>query len=309
MPERTIAPAKPQERKEDIVDVGFVGLGTMGNPMARNLLKGGFALRVFDIDPAAVAALAAAGAKPALSAAEAARAAEVLVTMLPNGEHVEAALFGARGAAETLPRGSLVIEMSTIAPSATDRIARRLAEQGVRMVDAPVGRSSQHAVDGKLLIMAGGSDADVERARPLLEKLGDTIVHCGPVGSGARTKIVNNYMSITLNATTAEALTLAEASGLDPALARQVMLGTVAGQGHMGTTYPAKVLKGDLKPGFMVDLAHKDLGLALELAAQLGLTLPTGTAAKSAYESAREAGHGRDDWTALYAVARERIRR
>jgi 4-hydroxybutyrate dehydrogenase/sulfolactaldehyde 3-reductase len=176
------------------------------------------------------------------------------------------------------------------------------------MVDAPVGRSSQHAVEGKLLIMAGGAQADVDRARPVLERLGDTIVHCGPVGSGARMKLVNNMMSITLNVTAAEALMLAQASGLDPELARKVMLGTPAGQGHMATTYPAKVLRNDLTPGFMVDLAHKDLGLALDLASQLRLPVPTATAARQAYEQARNAGHGRHDWTSVYAVLRERWR-
>jgi 4-hydroxybutyrate dehydrogenase/sulfolactaldehyde 3-reductase len=155
--------------------------------------------------------------------------------------------------------------------------------------------------------MVGGPAEAVERARPVLERMGDTIVHCGPVGSGSRMKIVNNFMSITLNVTTAEALTLAEASGLDPELARKVMLGTVAGTGHMGTTYPAKVLKGDLAPGFMIDLALKDLGLALELGGTLGLPLETGRAARTAYEAAREAGHGRHDWTALYAHARAKM--
>jgi 4-hydroxybutyrate dehydrogenase/sulfolactaldehyde 3-reductase len=114
--------------------------------------------------------------------------------------------------------------MSTIAPAVTDRLARLMGERGIDMVDAPVGRQVQHAIDGKLLIMAGGSEAAVARAMPIFEKLGDTIVHCGPVGSGSRMKIVNNFMSITLNVTTAEALTLAEASGLDTELAREVML-------------------------------------------------------------------------------------
>ena len=121
-------------------------------------------------------------------------------------------------------------------------------------------------------------------------------------------KLVNNMMSIALNVLTAEALTLAEASGLDPELARKVMLGTPAGQGHMATTYPVKVLNNDLTPGFMVDLAHKDLGLALELAAQLCLAVPTAAATRQAYDLARAAGHGRHDWTAVYAVLCERWR-
>lgn len=287
--------------------VAFVGLGTMGRPMAQNVMKGGFALRAFDIVANAVDALAAAGATPAASPADAARGADIVITMLPNSSHVEEAVFGQGGIAEGIAPSALYIDMSTIAPSTTDAVASRLAERGVRMVDAPVGRQQQHAVEGKLLIMAGGQPADVERARPVLACMGDTIIHCGPVGSGARMKVVNNFMSITLNATTTEALTLAEASGLDVELARKVMLGTVAGTGHMGTTYPAKVLKGDLSPGFMIDLALKDLGLALELGQSLGLSLETGQTAERAYRMASEAGHGRDDWTALYAHARERM--
>jgi 4-hydroxybutyrate dehydrogenase/sulfolactaldehyde 3-reductase len=287
--------------------VAFVGLGTMGRPMALNILKRGFAVRAFDIITAAVDPLAAAGATPAASAADAARGADVVITMLPNSSHVEEAAFGPAGVVEGMAQTALYMDMSTIAPATTDALARRLAERGIHMVDAPVGRQQQHAVDGKLLIMVGGEDADVARARPILECMGDTIIHCGPIGSGARMKLVNNFMSITLNATTAEALALAEASGLDVELARKVMLGTVAGTGHMGSTYPAKVLKGDLSPGFMIDLALKDLRLALELGEKLRLTLDTGRTAEKAYVAAAEAGHGRHDWTALYAHVRNEL--
>jgi 4-hydroxybutyrate dehydrogenase / sulfolactaldehyde 3-reductase len=289
--------------------VAFIGLGTMGRPMALNVLKGGSALRAYDIVPSAVQALADAGAAPAASPADAARGADAVITMLPNGSHVEEAVFGPDGVAGAMASDALYIDMSTIAPETTDRIAKRLSERGIRMLDAPVGRQQQHAVEGKLLIMVGGEAGDLDRARPVLERMGDTIIHCGPVGSGSRMKIVNNFMSIALNATTAEALTLAEASGLDVELARKVMLGTVAGTGHMGTTYPAKVLKGDLSPGFMIDLAIKDLGLALDLGRNLGLTLETGQVAARAYEAARAEGHGRHDWTALYAHVRAQARR
>jgi 4-hydroxybutyrate dehydrogenase/sulfolactaldehyde 3-reductase len=287
--------------------IAFIGLGTMGRPMALNILKRGFALRAFDIVPAAVEALAAAGATPASSPADAARGADVVITMVPNSSHVEEAVFGRGGVAEGIGQGALYIDMSTIAPATTDAVARRLRERGTGMVDAPVGRQQQHAVEGKLLIMVGGADDDVARARPVLDCMGDTIIHCGPVGSGARMKLVNNFMSITLNATTAEALALAEASGLDVELARKVMLGTVAGTGHMGSTYPVKVLKGDLSPGFMIDLALKDLRLALELGENLRLTLETGRTAEKAYVAAAEAGHGRHDWTALYAHVRNEL--
>ena len=286
--------------------VGFIGVGTMGAPMARNVARGGHRVRAFDLDLAAVDGLADAGIERASSAADAARDVDILITMLPNSSHVEQAAFGADGFAAVLPRGALYIDMSTIAPATTDAIAARMAEAGIAMVDAPVGRQQSHAVAGKLLIMAGGAAEHVERARAILSLMGDTIIHCGAVGTGSRMKIVNNYMSIALNSLAAEALVLAERSGLDPDLARQVMLGTVAGQGHFGTTYPAKVLRGDLAPGFMIDLAMKDLRLALDLAESLNAPAETGTAAQTAYESARSAGRGREDWTAVYAATRRR---
>jgi 4-hydroxybutyrate dehydrogenase/sulfolactaldehyde 3-reductase len=139
-------------------------------------------------------------------------------------------------------QNTVLIDMSTILPVVTDEIAERLAATGRRLVDAPVGRTSRHAEEGKLLIMAGGDAADVEAVRPILDCMGDTIIHCGPTGSGARVKLINNYMSIACNVVTAEALTLAERSGVDRDLAIEVMMGTTAGQGHLATTYPGKVL-------------------------------------------------------------------
>ena len=153
--------------------------------------------------------------------------------------------------------------------------------------------------------MAGGEESDVSAARPILECMGDTIIHCGPAGSGSRMKLINNYMSIACNVVTAEALTLAERSGLSRDLAIEVMMGTTAGQGHLATTYPAKVLKGDVTPGFMVDLAHKDMGLALDFAAHLKVPLPMGAAARQTYTQAQVQNRGRDDWTAILEAVRK----
>jgi 4-hydroxybutyrate dehydrogenase/sulfolactaldehyde 3-reductase len=286
--------------------IGFIGVGTMGAPMAANLAKGGHAVRAFDINAEAVAKLAALGIEAASSPADAAGDADVLITMLPNSRHVEAAAFGPDGFADALPATALYIDMSTIAPAMTDSIGARLRERGRAMVDAPVGRQQSHAVAGKLLIMVGGDTGNVERAMPILSLMGDTIVHCGDLGAGIRMKVVNNFMSIALNSLTSEALVLAERAGLDPELARTVMLGTAAGQGHLGSTYPAKVLQGDLAPGFAVDLAHKDMGLAFELADSLAVPIDTGRAALRAYEQARQDGRGGQDWTAIHASARAR---
>ncbi|MDH3660933.1 MAG: sulfolactaldehyde 3-reductase [Alphaproteobacteria bacterium] len=284
--------------------IGFVGTGVMGLPMARNVIKSGIEVTAFDINPDALQTIRQDGGSIAESAKGAAAGADAVITMLPNGDHVLKAVFGENGAIEGMGDGALLIDMSTILPTVTDEVASRLVAAGHRLVDAPVGRTSRHAEEGKLLIMAGGEADDVEAARPVLECMGDTIIHCGPAGSGARMKLINNYMSIACNVVTAEALTLAEQSGLDRDLAIEVMMGTTAGQGHLATTYPAKVLKGDVTPGFMVDLAHKDMGLALDFAAALKTPMPMGAAARQVYSSAQVQGRGRDDWTAILETVR-----
>ncbi|MGI9491605.1 MAG: sulfolactaldehyde 3-reductase [Geminicoccaceae bacterium] len=289
---------------EGAMRIGFIGTGVMGLPMARNVIKGGFEVTAFDINPDALQTIRQDGGSVADSAKEAASGVDAVITMLPNSDHVMEAIFGENGAVHGMTEGTVLIDMSTILPTVTDEIASKLKASGHRLVDAPVGRTSQHAVEGKLLIMAGGDAKDVEAARPLLACMGDTIIHCGPAGSGARMKLINNYMSIACNVVTAEALTLAEQSGLDRDLAIEVMMGTTAGRGHLATTYPAKVLKGDVTPGFMVDLAHKDMGLALDFASHLKVPLPMGAAARQTYTSAQVQGRGRDDWTTILETVR-----
>ena len=200
---------------------------------------------------------------------------------------------------------ALFIDTSTILPADTDEISKKLKIQNRRMIDAPVGRLAQNAVDGTLLFMVGGSESDLEIARPILDILGDKIVHCGPVGSGTRMKIVNNYQSTSLNVLTAETLTLAKATGLDIDMAIEVMNETTAGRGHMKATYPNQVLSGNIDPGFMIDLAHKDLGLALETTAKLRTPAFLGAAARQAYTIAQSKGKGRKDWTAIYSILLE----
>jgi 4-hydroxybutyrate dehydrogenase/sulfolactaldehyde 3-reductase len=277
--------------------VGFIGLGQMGGPMSRNLMKGGYRLKVHDVDRAAVDRLVKDGAEAAASPREAAEGAEAVFTILPIGAVVEEVVFGPAGVAEGVAGDALYVDMSTILPADTDRIGGRLAGRGIAMVDAPVGRTSAAAAAGKSLFMVGGTKENVERARPYLEKMGDTIVHCGPLGAGSRMKIVNNYMSIVSNLLTAETLTLAESCGIGREVALEVMRRTPAGRGHLNTTWPDKALKDDPEPAFMLDLAFKDLGLALDMAGQLDVPLATGAAARQIYALARGQGHGRHDWT------------
>ena len=285
--------------------VGFIGVGVMGMPMARNLIGGGHRVRAFDVDSGALEAIGQDGAAQARSAGDAALGADFVITMLPTGDHVAEAVFGVDGIAGSLGRDSLLIDMSTGLPAHFDTTARRLESEGRRMIDAPVGRTSREAEEGTLLIMVGGDAEDVARAGPVLECMGDTIVHCGPAGAGIRTKLVNNYLSIVSNVVVAEALALAEGAGVDRDIAIDVLMGTTAGRGHLATTYPAKVLADDLEPGFMVDLARKDLGLALRMSAESGSSSSMGIAAIPFYESAQDHGMGRKDWTAIYNLIRD----
>ena len=285
--------------------VAFIGLGVMGEPMARNLLKGGHIVRAFDVRPEALESIKKDNAIAADSPAGAANDAEFIFTMLPSGKEVYQAAFGDEGFAQSMSEKTLLIDTSTILPADTDEIAGKLATTKRRMIDAPVGRLARNAVEGTLLFMVGGSESDLEHARPLLDLLGDKIVHCGSVGMGSRMKIVNNYQSTSLIVLTAETLTLAEASGLDVNLAIEVMRETTAGRGHMNATYPDQVLSGNIKPGFMIDLAHKDLGLALETMAKHHTPALLGEAARQSYSIAQSSGQGRKDWTAIYLTLRK----
>ena len=285
--------------------VAFIGLGIMGEPMARNLLKGGHIVRAFDVRTDAMVDIAKEGAVSADSPADAVAGAEYIFTMLPSGKEVNQAVFGENGFAQSMTENSLFIDTSTILPADTDEISAKLAAKGLKMMDAPVGRLAQNAIEGTLLFMVGGSESDLEQARPLLNILGDMIVHCGAVGMGSRMKIVNNYQSTALNILTAETLTLAKASGLDVNLAVEVMRETTAGRGHMNATYPNQVLSGNIEPGFMIDLAHKDLGLALETTAALRAPAFLGAAARQAYSIAQSNVQGRKDWTSVYLTLQQ----
>ena len=284
--------------------IAFIGLGQMGAPMASNLLKQGHQLSVFDVNADAVQRLVEKGAQPARSPAQAAEGAEFVITMLPNGDLVHSVLLGEGGVCESLSPQALVIDMSTIHPLQTDKLIADLRAKGFSMMDVPVGRTSDHAVAGTLLLLAGGTPDQVERATPVLMAMGNELINAGGPGMGIRVKLINNYMSIALNALSAEAAVLGEALGLSFDVALQVMSGTPAGKGHFTTSWPNKVLKGDLSPAFMIDLAHKDLGIALDVANQLHVPMPLGAASREVYNQARAAGRGREDWTAILEQVR-----
>lgn len=281
-------------------NVGFIGLGTMGLAMAQNLIKAGHTVVGFDPAATTMDAHVLNGGQSVKSPAEAAKGADFVITMLPNGGIVRHAIFDFGGVIEGMSESAILIDMSTIHPSETDSIRKDLAAKNISMVDAPVGRTSVEAASGTSLFMVGAEQHDFEAVRPILEGMGDTIIDCGGPGTGSRMKIVNNLMTTSLNVLTAQILTFSDATGLDRDLAVSVMNGTAAGRGHMSTTYPAKVLKGDLTPAFMIDLAKKDLDIALTLSKELGVSLSLPTQAETIYADAQKAGRGRQDWTAIY---------
>ena len=288
-----------------MANIAFIGLGQMGFPMASNLLKKGHNLKVYDINQEPVNKLIDLGAIGANSPKDAAMNSDFIITMLPNGQLVKNVIFGENGVIESVSKNTLIIDMSTIHPLESDEIRQQLHNQNIEFMDSPVGRTSDNAISGTLLILAGGTEEQIKRASPILLCMGSEIVNTGGPGKGIRVKLINNFMSIALNALSAEAATLCEALDLPLDTALSVMAGTPASKGHFTTTWPNKVLKGDLSPAFMIDLAHKDLGLALDVANKLHVPLFMGSASREIYSQARAKGRGRQDWTAILEHMRE----
>jgi len=282
--------------------IGFVGLGRMGRPMASNLARKGSRLVVHDINRAAVAELEKLQCRGAESAAQVAQEAPLVVTMLPNSAVVSAIVGGPDGLLAHVKPGGLIMDMSTVSPETTDALAKQAAAKGIGFVDAPVGRLAEHADRGESLFMVGGSDADFARVKPLLEAMGTTIHHCGPVGSGTRMKLVNNFLAVGLCEMNAEALALSQRFGLVLEKTLDVLYGTTATNGQLKLNWPNKVLKGDTTPGFTIDLAHKDLSLIVDAANAAKVPMPMAAAAREAFSAARASGFGGQDFSAMVDV-------
>jgi 4-hydroxybutyrate dehydrogenase/sulfolactaldehyde 3-reductase len=279
--------------------IGFIGLGRMGKAMAANLIGKGFALTVLDIDPRPVQALVAMGARAGAGVAQLARDCGIVITMLPTAVEVEQVAMGAEGVFANAARGSLLMDMSTIDPLATDRLQAAALARGLSVVDAPVGRLAEHADRGESLFMVGASDADLARVRPLLDAMGTTVYHCGGVGTGGRTKLVNNYVAVTLTQVNAEALALSQRMGLDITRTLAVLLGTSANNGQLRMNFPNKVLAGDTTPGFTIDLAHKDMGLVLAAAHAARVPMPVAAAVFESFSLARASDYGGIDFSGI----------
>jgi 4-hydroxybutyrate dehydrogenase / sulfolactaldehyde 3-reductase len=294
--------------------IGFIGLGNMGRPMATNLCRKGFSLVVRDIQPGPVHVLEEAGARSAVDCGAVAAASDIVFTMLPDSATVVNVVSGADGVLAHLAKGGVIVDMSTIDPLVTDRLAAAAEAKGCAFVDAPVGRLASHAARGESLFMVGATDEAFARVRPLLEAMGTTIHHCGGVGSGMRTKLVNNYLAIVSCAFNAEAVALSQRFGLSLETTLEVIHGTTATNGQLKIAWPTKVLTGDTEPGFTVDLAHKDLTLIIEAANVAQVPVPIAAAARESFSTARGQGQGRRDfsvmadvWCDLAHVARPRL--
>ena len=286
--------------------IAFIGTGTMGRPMLANLVKKGFAVAAYDIVPAALDGAVAAGARAAESAAGAARGADLTVTMLPSSSHVESAYLGPQGVLDGATTGTLCVDMSTIDPAVSRRVAEALRGRGVRFIDAPVSGGVPRATDGTLAIMIGGDGRDVEEARPALAAMGANLIHVGPVGAGEVAKLCNNLIAGVSAVAVSEAFRIAEGFGIDQKILTEVISKSSGNTWVMGAAHPVPGMmpsapsSRDYEPGFMTDLMAKDLCLAVNAARELRIPVLVSPAAQQALRLASSHGLGRKDFTAIY---------
>jgi len=279
--------------------IAFIGIGTMGAPMARRLIKTGFRLAVHDAFPGAREGFANDRCTVALTARDATHEAAAVITMLPTAKDVRQALFGPGGVVEGAQKGTIVLEMSTIDAQESGLISRDLEAVGLRMIDVPVARTPEHAHAGTLLAIAGGEKHVIARVMPILNAFCEQVFHAGPQGSGIRLKLINNYMSMVGMVLAAEGLTLAKKAGIDRAQALRLLALTPAGRGQLTTNFPRKVLQGDIDPDFPLRMGLKDLKLSLELGDELSCPLFLGANARMIYAQAGAWDRSDQDCTAI----------
>jgi 2-hydroxy-3-oxopropionate reductase len=281
--------------------VGFIGLGIMGRPMARNLLAAGVPLTVHSRSPGPVDELVDAGAARAGSPGEVAAAADVVIAMLPDSPDVEAVVLGADGVAEGAAAGSLMIDMSTIDPSVSRRVASALAERDVQALDAPVSGGERGAIDGTLSIMVGGEPEAFARAVPLFEILGSRAVHIGPAGAGQVAKACNQLVVASTIEAVAEAIALAERAGVDAAKVREALLGGFAGSKIL-ELHGQRMLDRTFEPGFRIRLHAKDARIVRSLAEEVQLPLPGFGPVAAALDRLSAEGGGDLDHSGLFTL-------
>lgn len=278
--------------------VGFIGLGIMGGGMARNLLKNGFAVTVWNRSADKVTPILEAGASAGDSPADVAAKSDIVITCVSDTPDVEAVILGGNGVIHGLKAGGLVIDMSTISPKATREIAARLSERGIAMLDAPISGGSEGAARGTLSIMVGGDAALFERALPVFQAMGKTITHVGGQGDGQMVKLVNQILVVVNMLAVGEALLFAQAGGLDLEKTLNAVAGGAAGS-WMLSNRGSQAIKRDWRPGFTIDLQQKDLRLALEAASELGIPVLATSMVSNLYRTLQARGLGSEGNHAL----------
>lgn len=294
-----------------MANIAFIGLGNMGGPMAANLLKAGHSVSVFDLMPEAVQELVGLGASAAPSAIDAVQGVEFVVTMLPAGKHVEAVYLGEEGLLNHVGNDTVLLDSSTIDAATARRVAEAANAKNIAVMDTPVSGGVAAAAAGTLAFMCGGSEKTFARAKPILEGMGKNIFHAGDHGAGQVAKICNNMLLSILMTGTSEALQLGVDNGLDPVKLSEIMLAS-SGRNWTLEVYnpypgvmPNAPASNDYKPGFMVDLMCKDLGLAMETAGQSGSKTPMGGKAQELYKAHQEAGNGKLDFSSVLNVLKQ----
>ena len=284
--------------------VAFIGMGTMGAAMALNILKAGHAVTVHNRTREREEPVAAAGARRSASPQEAARNAEIIVTCVSDTPDAEAVILGANGVIHGAPTGAIVVDMSTISPSATRRMAGELGKKGIRMLDAPVSGGSEGAQKGTLTIMVGGDAADVAKAMPVLSAMGKSITHIGPSGAGQFTKAINQVIIAGVYLAVAEGMTLGLKAGLDMEKVVQALAGGAAGSWVLNFR-SANMIKNEYPLGFRVRLHRKDVAIAMETARELGVFLPTTALVEQIENGLISQGYGDEDMSAMARLIRK----
>lgn len=298
-----------------MANIAFIGLGNMGAPMAINLVKAGHAVKAFDLSADALAKVKAEGGLVAQSAQDAVADAEFIISMLPASQHVDALYLGTASQMGVLPnirQGALIIDCSTIAAATSQRVAKAAEPSGIGFIDAPVSGGTGGAIAGTLTFMVGGNAADLERARPLLEKMGKNIFHAGGVGAGQTAKICNNMLLGVLMIGTSEAIALGVANGLDPKVLSEIMRRSSGGNWALEVYNPypgvqeASAATRGYTGGFGTDLMLKDLGLAQESAMTVKASTPLGGMARQLYAAHSLAGHGPEDFSSVIKMLQKK---
>jgi 2-hydroxy-3-oxopropionate reductase len=274
--------------------IGFIGLGIMGKPMALNLLKAGYELTVYDTVPERMEELVKAGARRGSSSKDVATRSEVVITMLPNSPHVREAVLGPNGVLDGAKPGTILVDMSSIAPAASQEIAAKAQAKGVAMLDAPVSGGEPKAVAGTLAIMVGGPQETFEQVRDILATMGSSVTRVGAIGSGNVTKLANQIIVALNIAAMSEAMVLATKAGVDPEKVFQAIRGGLAGSAVLDAKVPL-ALKGNFKPGFRIELHIKDMANALDTAHELGVPVPLSSVVMEILQALKTDGKATND--------------